>query len=126
VYLVVNGNKVAALTDVTGLESQSGVREIQRTEKSGQVITTRQPVPAPPTPGKVTARYVAPKTNPLASWRQDKTRQDVAIVLYGQGDDELSRFTLSKASLSQSSPAKPAVGQEVSITIDHEGLKLGK
>jgi len=135
--LVMNEDKVASFKEVSGLESETEVRELQQTTKDGKVIIIKSQGATPLKAGKITAKYAAFQDDPILKWRQEvidgmmeKARRNISIVVYGVDNKEVMRFNClnawpSKYSWSNLS-AKSNEALEITVIIDHEGLTVGK
>ncbi len=132
-----NDEKVASFKEVSGLENETEVRELQQSTKGGKVIIIKSQGATPVKPGKLTAKYAAFKDDPILKWRQEvvdgkmeKARRNISVVVYGMDDKEVMRWNALNAWPSKYAwstlSAKSNEALEVTVTIEHEGLSLGK
>jgi phage tail-like protein len=136
-FLDLRSGPQISLKEVSGLEQETEVREMQQSTKDGKVVIIKSQGATPIKPGKLTAKYAAYKDDPVLKWRQDvvdgkmnDARRDIHIVVYGVDNKEIMRFTCknswpSKVAWSSLS-AKSNEAMEVTVTIDHEGMELAK
>lgn len=121
------------LTRVTGLLSESQVRELQQTTKDGRVVIIKSLGAAPEVPGQVVITHNASSADPFAQWRQQvldgdmaRARQSSSVVLYDESNRELMRFNLVNSWPSKLawSPLKTGEPKPVTatLTLEHEGL----
>jgi phage tail-like protein len=136
-YLDLRSGPQISLKEVSGLESETEVRELMQSTKDGKVIIIKSQGATPVKPGKLTLKYAAYKGDPVLDWRQQvidgkmaDARRDIHIVIYGVDNKEIMRFTCknswpSKYAWSNLS-AKSNEALEITVTIDHEGLEIAK
>ncbi|NWJ45557.1 MAG: phage tail protein [Chloroflexi bacterium] len=136
-YLDLRSGPQISLKEVSGLESETEVRELMQSTKDGKVIIIKSQGATPVKPGKLTIKYAAYKGDPVLDWRQlvvngkmEEARRDIHIVIYGVDNKEIMRFTCknswpSKYAWSNLS-AKSNEALEITVTIDHEGLEIAK
>jgi len=134
-WLEIGQDKVATFKEVSGLESETEVRELQQSGKGGKAVIIKSQGATTLKPGKVTVKYAAFKDDPILKWRQDvvdgkmeKARKSCSIVLYTVEDKEIMRFNLSNAWPSKYSwsnlSAKSNEALEITVIIEHEGLAV--
>jgi phage tail-like protein len=136
-FLDLGSGEVASFQEVSGIEQETEVRELMQSTKDGKAVIIKSQGATPIKPGKVTAKYAAFKNDPILKWRQDvvdgkmnDARKNVSIVVYGVDNAEVMRFNLKNAWPSKyawsSLSAKSNEPLQVTVTIEHEGLEVGK
>jgi len=127
--------KVTTFQEVSGLESETEVRELTQSGQNGLSVIIKSQGAATLKPGKITAKYAAFKGDPILKWRQkvvdgkmNEARVDCSVVVYTVDNEEVLRFDLancwpSKYSWSSLS-AKSNEPLQITVIIEHEGLKV--
>ncbi|MEI7555266.1 phage tail protein [Candidatus Chlorohelix sp.] len=136
-YLDLRSGPQISLKEVSGLESETEVRELMQSTKDGKVVIIKSQGATPVKPGKITIKYAAYKGDPVLEWRQlvingkmEEARRDIHVVIYGVDNKEIMRFTCknswpSKYAWSNLS-AKSNEALEITVIIDHEGMEIAK
>lgn len=129
--------KVASFKEVSGIENETEVRELVQSTKDGKLVQTKSQGAAYYKMGKITAKYAAFKGDPILVWRQnvidgkmEAARKNISIVVYGIDDKEVMRFNFKNAWPSKYAwanlSAKSNEALEITVTIEHEGMTMGK
>lgn len=136
-YMSWNDEKVASFQEVSGLEQETEVRELMQSTKDGKAVIIKSQGATTLKPGKITAKYAAFKDDPILKWRQQvvdgkmsEARRNVSIIVYDPENKEVMRWNClnswpSKYAWSTLS-AKSNEPLQVTVTIEHEGLTVGK
>jgi phage tail-like protein len=129
--------KVTTFQEVSGLESETEVRELLQSGQNGKAVIIKSQGAQTLKPGKITAKYAAFKGDPILKWRQkvvdgkmNDARVDCSIVVYSVEDEEILRFNLKNCWPSKyawsSLSAKSNEPLQITVTIEHEGLEVAK
>jgi len=135
--MVWDDTKVASFKEVSGMESETEVRELMQSTKDGKVVIIKSQGATPLKPGKITAKYAAFKEDPILKWRQQvvdgkmaEARKNISVVVYDPMDKEVMRLNFLNAWPSKyawsSLSAKSNEALEVTLTIEHEGMTVAK
>jgi phage tail-like protein len=128
-------DQIATFQEVSGIESETEVRELIQSGKDGKIVVIKTQGAAPLKTGKITAKYAAVKDDVIAKWREqviagkiEAARKNISIVLYDIRDIEQLRFEFlqawpSKYSYSNFS-AKGNDNVTITVVIEHEGIKV--
>jgi len=135
--LIMDQAAVASFKEVGGLEMETEVRETMQSTADGKVVIIKSQGATPLKPGKLTAKYAAFKGDPLLAWRQkvidgkmSDARKDISVAIFGVDNVEVMRFNFHNAWPSKYAwstlTAKSNEPLEITVTIEHEGMSLGK
>jgi phage tail-like protein len=125
---------IAQFKEVSGISSETTVIEQQQATKLGQQILKK--LPGPHKWGDITLKRGVTTDKSLWDWRKkvedgkiDEARKNGSIVLYNYEHGEVQRFNFENGWPSKIELGSlQAGGNEVlaeTVTICHEGLKLG-
>ncbi len=134
-YFLIDGvNSDASLEEVSGLDDESDVTELQQVGKDGKMIIWKVQGATRLKPGKLTVKYAAYKGDKFRKWRDDiiagKTeRKNCTLSVYGIDGKEVeaeinfadcwpSKYSLSSFTAKGNDPVK------VTVTIEHTGMKV--
>jgi len=126
-------DKVASISEVSGLEEETDVQELVQSTKDGKVIVYKVPGANPIKMGKITIKYAAFSGDPLWKWRADVAqgkmeRKDVTIELHTQDNKKAKDWTFANCWPSKFSfgslSAKSNDPLMVTVTMEHEGIKI--
>lgn len=134
-WLEMGREQVASFQEVTGLEDETEVRELQQSGQKGQVIIIKTQGASPLKAGTVTAKYAAFKDDPIRKWRDqviagktEDAKKDISIVIYDIENAEVARFNFANAwpfKLAYSSlSSKSNEPITVTVSIAHEGMRV--
>ncbi|HEX2914628.1 MAG TPA: phage tail protein [Chloroflexia bacterium] len=135
--MVWDDTKVASFKEVSGLESETEVREVMQSTSGGKVVIIKSQGATPLKPGKLTCKYAAFKGDPILTWRQQvidgkmsEARKNISVAIFGPDNTEVMRFNFLNAWPSKYAwstlSAKSNEALEVTVTIEHEGMQVGK
>lgn len=134
-WLEFGQDKVASFQEVSGIENETEVRELQQVGRDGKVVVIKTQGAAALKSGKITAKYAAFKGDPCWIWRQqvvvgsvEAARKNISIVLYDTEDREQARYSFlncwpSKYAFSNLT-SKGNDTLTVTLTIEHEGQQI--
>ncbi len=135
-YLEVPGyDKVGSFQEISGIESETEVRELVQSTKDGKSVTIKTQGAATLKPGKLTVKYAAFKDDPMLKWRQmvvegkmNDARKNITLTAYDVLDKAVMKFNFSAAWPSKyaysSFSAKSNDAVSVTLTIEHEGIEI--
>ena len=134
-YLDLNGNKIDTIQEVSGIEDESDVVEVQQSMKNGKIVIVKALGAMPLKSGKLTLKYAAFKDDPIKKWydeivnqKVEAARTTISLVLYDlEGKPEFT-FEFARAWVSKYSfgslPAKGNDPLAVTVTIEHSGMNV--
>ncbi len=134
-YFAIDGvNSGASLQEVSGLDDESDVTELQQVGKDGKLVVWKVQGANRLKPGKLTVKYAAYKGDKFRAWRdeiiQGKTaRKNCTLTVYdikGEKTEMEIDFTdvwPSKYSMSTFS-AKGNDPVAITVTLEHTGMKI--
>ncbi len=128
---------VASFKEVSGIETETEVRETMQSTSDGKVIIIKSQGATPLKAGKLTAKYAAFKGDPILKWRQavvdgkmKEARKNISIIVYAPDNTQVMQFDFKNAWPSKyawsSLSAKSNEPLEITLTIEHEGMAVGK
>ena len=105
--------------------------------KDVKVIINQWQGATPLKAGKLTAKYAAFKGDPILKWRQNvvdgkmqEARKNISIIIYGPDNTQVMQFDFKNAWASMyalsSLSAMSNEPLEITLTIEHEGMAVGK
>jgi phage tail-like protein len=134
-YLDLNGHKIDVLQEVSGIEDESDVLELQQATKSGKVVIVKSLGAMPVKGGKLTLKYAAFKEDPIKAWydmvvnqKINDARTNISLVLYDLESKPTFTFEFANAW-----PSKYSFGSltskgndplAVTVTIEHTGMNV--
>ena len=132
-YLDLNGHKIDTLQEVSGIEDESDVVEVNQVTKNSKFIIVKALGAMPLKGGKLTLKYAAFKEDPIKKWydevvnqKIDSARTNISLVLYDLENKPIMTFTFSNAWVSKYSfgslSAKGNDPLAVTVTIEHTGM----
>ena len=136
-FLVIPGEeKVGAIQEVTGLENESEVTELQQIAKGGKMVQVKTLGANPLKAGTVTLKYAAFNGDPCKDWydkvvqnKVDDMRKTISIQLYETGKEEPTlTFDFTHAWPHKYSftsfTAKGNDAVTITLTLQHEGMSV--
>jgi phage tail-like protein len=132
-YLNLNGHKIDTLQEVSGIEDETDVVEVNQITKSGKFVIVKTSGAMPLKAGKLTLKYAAFKEDPIKKWydvavnsKIQDARTNISLVLYDLENKTVMEFTFSNAWVSKYSfGSLSANGNDplaVTVTIEHTGM----
>ncbi len=131
-----NNENVMSFVEVSGMESETEVQELVQVAKGGKRIISKSYGTFPQKPGRITARYIAQKNDPIRKWREQVVTGNLAeavrncsVVAYESEDTEAFRIDLLNAWPSKYtwSTMNATANEALTITvvIEYERLSFG-
>jgi phage tail-like protein len=128
-------DKLGSLQEVSGLEDETEVVELQQVAKGGKVLLIKTQGAMPLKLGTLTVKYAAFKDDPLKKWFDDivngkvkENRKSISIHLLDFDAKPLLSFNFQEAWPTKYSfggfTAKGNDPVSVTVTIQHEGMKV--
>ena len=84
-----SGVQVSGIQEVSGLDIETDVAELQQMTKAGKVVMVKTPGATPVKGGKLTLKYVTFKDDPAGKWRANviagkmaDARKNISLILY--------------------------------------------
>lgn len=137
-FLLVEGyDPIGSFQEISGLDSETEVRELIQSTKDGKQVLIKSQGGATLKPGKLTLKYAAFDTDPFLKMRQlvvdgkmEEARKNATLTVYNTEDKAVMKFEfihtwVSKLSYSSLS-AKSNDTVTVTATLEHEGMKIVK
>lgn len=134
-YLDLNGHKIDTLQEVSGIEDESDVVEVNQVTKSGKFVIVKALGAMPLKTGKLTLKYAAFKEDPIKAWydkivnqKVAEARTNISLVLYDLEGKPTFTFEFANAWPSKYSfgslSAKGNDPLAVTVTIEHSGMNV--
>src|SRR5438045_1073288 len=128
-FLEAKGISLSSVTEVSGLEDETDMVEIQEVKDKGKVTITKVPGAAPVKSGKLTLKYPWVKDDPCYDWfvsaakgEMDKARKDLTLSLFTVDDKKALMFNFKRAWVSSYDPGSFSAksSDPISITLNIE------